>query len=136
MHITCDKGVNAAALTEGLRITSKLLKDWGMGCVELYQCISAWAAVITMEEHCLASALKESEYGWPGVFAYEVTEELGAQLRRKIKNGDLPSEQEVLERTRIQIARFCDSCDVTERDKIVSAYLEESRLYQKNKLAS
>lgn len=111
MHITSDKGVNVAALTSGVRITNKLLHTWGMGCVELYQAISEWADIVTQEEDCLSKVLAEEETGWPGVFAYEVTESVGADIRRSIKAGTVPDDEYVREWTRLAIISFCRNAE-------------------------
>ena len=111
MHITSDKGVNAIALSAGVNITNELLDKWGMGCVELYHAISEWADIVTQEEDCLSKVLAEEETGWPGVFAYEVTESVGADIRRSIEVGTVPTDECVREWTRLAIISFCRNAE-------------------------
>jgi hypothetical protein len=124
MHIENDKGVNVAALTCGLNVTDDLIKAWGQGGVELYHELSDWADIVTTEEGILAMLLEEQDEGWPGVFVYEVTEELGAHLRPIIMADDAVTKEYVLTKTRELVCTFCRSASNTER--ITAMYLRLS----------
>lgn len=108
MHITNDTLVNTAALTTAMHITDTLLDAWGQGCVELYQAIGEWAVIITEEEKHLTEALNETGECWPGVFAYEVTEDVGAGIRNAILLNNAPSADVVRKAVRTSVIRFCD----------------------------
>lgn len=108
MHITNNALTNAAAMTAAMPITDKLLEAWGAGCVELYHAIGEWAAIVTEEENLFSEALDVHEEGWPGVFAYEVTEEVGRLIRIEVLQGGCPDAKKVREWTREAIAEFCN----------------------------
>lgn len=107
MHITNNHGVNVAALTCGIRVTDKLLKRWAEGAVELYSAISEWASIVTAEEVCLSNAINATGADWGGVFAYEVTEQVGADIRRMINEGDDVTPAWIQTRTIIHIQHLC-----------------------------
>jgi hypothetical protein len=124
MHITADKGVNVAALTSALRINDKLLSQWAVGCVELYQAISDWAGAVTEEEEFLSQAIAKHEDGWPGVFAYEVAECVGTCLREHIKRDYTCTPPDVRRITRTAIVDFCHGAEHPRR--VIIAYLKLS----------
>lgn len=125
MHITNDAMVNTAALTAALDVHhGDLLARWGDGCVELYQEIGEWADVVTKEEEYLSEAIDRYDDGWPGVFAYEVTEEVGMEIRRAILAGHEVCNTRVQRKTREYIQAFCRNCD---NEGVVAYYLALSK---------
>lgn len=85
MHMT-NTLTNAVAITSGFgKFNDKVLDIWGQGCVELYTELAIVAKEVQRWEDGLARALGDD--GFPGVFAYEVSEEVGAYLCTKLKKG-------------------------------------------------
>lgn len=77
MHLTRDIGTNAAAIMWGARA-----RDLGFceaGVVEQYAEIGEAAEFLAQHEAAIGDLL---EGGFPGVFAYEVAEELGSWMDR------------------------------------------------------
>lgn len=89
MHITTDIHVTTAALTAAINPldNSDLLDKWGKGCVELYHQIGEWAAVVDKVERRVSALYAAHTGDWPGVFAYEVTENVGKVIRNAILAG-------------------------------------------------
>jgi hypothetical protein len=116
--------INTAAIAAEMRIDNPLLKAWGHGCVELYDAIGEWAEIVTEEEDHLNAVLNERDEGWPGVFAYEVTEEVGGSLRERIVANIDITDQWVRQRTRERIAHYCRSALDTQT--VIDAYLTRS----------
>uniref|UniRef100_A0AB74UMW8 Uncharacterized protein n=1 Tax=Aeromonas phage vB_AdhaP_MF TaxID=3367373 RepID=A0AB74UMW8_9CAUD len=90
MHITTDVRVTTAALAAAINPLddSPLLDVWDQGCVELYHQIGEWAGVIDKIEARVSELVEEHDGDWPGVFAYEVTENVGTAIRKAILSGD------------------------------------------------
>ena len=107
MKNTTNVAVNAIALSCAMRIDDALLDAWGHGCVELYEDIAYWADLVTAEEGHLKEALAGCNAGWPGVFAYEVTESVGADLAVLIRGGYEVMKRDVVNLTRSRVADFC-----------------------------
>lgn len=124
MHITNNALANAAAIAATININDTLLEAWGEGCVELYEQIGAWATIVTEEENLLSKALTELDEGWPGVFAYEVTEDVAVLVRKVLLDGGVPSPEQVREWVRELIIEFC-SYDWAEG--VRDAYLTASK---------
>lgn len=125
MHITNNALANAAALATAIKIDDALLEAWGEGCVELYEQIGAWATIVTEEETLLSEALDTLDEGWPGVFAYEVTEEVAVKIRGALLEGGMPGPNRVREWTRELIIKFC-SYDWAQ--EVRDAYLAASKV--------
>ena len=125
MHITNIALVNAAALATAIKIDDALLEAWGEGCVELYDQIGEWATIVTEEETLLSEALDTLDEGWPGVFAYEVTEEVAVRIRGVLLECGMPSPEQVREWTRELIINFC-SYDWAQ--EVRAAYLAASKV--------
>lgn len=107
MHITNNALTNAAAIAAAININGALIDAWGEGCVELYGQIGEWATIVTEEENLLSEALDALDDGWPGVFAYEVTEEVAVKIREALLAGDMPKPEQVREWVRELIITFC-----------------------------
>lgn len=85
-----------AFLFEGLMVSSRepdragrVLESWNQGCLELvWQCCSYLPEVWRQVE----SPWRDSAYGFPGVFEYEVISELGTMLGDHVilNDGQLP----------------------------------------------
>lgn len=125
MHITNNALANAAAIASAININDALLTAWGEGCVELYEQIGEWATIVTEEENLLSVALDTLDEGWPGVFAYEVTEEVAVKIREALLAGDMPEPKQVREWVRELIIEFC-SYDWAE--EVRDAYLAASKV--------
>lgn len=125
MHITNIALVNAAALATAIKIDDALLEAWGEGCVELYEQIGEWATIVTEEENLLSEALDTIDEGWPGVFAYEVTEEVAVKIRGVLLECGMPSPEQVREWVRELIIEFC-SYDWAK--EVRAAYLAASKV--------
>lgn len=128
--LTQDTTVNAVALTVGMHVDGKLIDAWGLGGVELYIEIGEWAAIATKEELLLTDIIEEQNGIWPGVFQYDVTEDVGAEIKINIL-GDVGFTPEwVLGRVREHIAKFCGY--IAERgDEIYASYLARSQTVEK-----
>lgn len=89
MHITTDVRVTTAALAAAINPLddSPLLDVWDQGCVELYHQIGEWAGVIDKIEDRVSELVEKYDGDWPGVFAYEVTENVGTAIRKAILEG-------------------------------------------------
>lgn len=118
MQITEDALINTAAVASAMNIDKPLLTDWGWGCVELYHAITEWAGIVTEEEAHLSAVLTELDEGWPGVFAYAVSEEVGVAVRKLIQSYAEVSHERVRSDTRLQIRQFC-----AEHPAVFDAYL-------------
>lgn len=112
-----DLLINTAAMTAAMDVHSgaELLDKWGWGCVELYQAIGEWAEIVTEEGAILWAALEEAGEEARGVFAYEVTEEVGVWIRRGIMEGQEIYHKAVREATRVLIKEFCAGQDLVLR---------------------
>ncbi|MEM0550198.1 MULTISPECIES: hypothetical protein [Aeromonas] len=130
MHTTNNATLNAVAIASSMGIDNSLLEAWGNGCVELYGFIGECATLVTQEEEYLTDALNATQEGWPGVFAYEVSEAVATKIRAAISAGDAPSDALVVEWTREQIEEFCrnetNGVDVWEAYKYRSVTLANS----------
>ncbi|AWH15390.1 hypothetical protein [Aeromonas phage 25AhydR2PP] len=89
MHITTDINVTTAALAAAINPldSSALLDTWDKGCVELYHRIGEWAEVVDKVERRVSALCAAHNGDWPGVFAYEVTENVGKVIRNAILAG-------------------------------------------------
>lgn len=125
MHITNNALANAAALAAAIHINNALLEAWGEGCVELYEQIGEWATIVTEEENLLSESLEALDEGWPGVFAYEVTEGVAVKIRGALLEGGMPSPEQVREWVRELIIEFC-SYDWWAKE-VRNAYLAASK---------
>lgn len=125
MHITNNALTNAAAIATAIKIDDALLDAWGEGCVELYEQIGEWATIVTEEETLLSEALDTLDEGWPGVFAYEVTEEVAVKIRGVLLECGMPSPEQVREWTRELIIEFCS---VSWAKEVRDAYLAASKV--------
>lgn len=125
MHITNNALANAAAIAAAININGALLDAWGEGCVELYVQIGEWATIVTEEENLLSEALEALDEGWPGVFAYEVTEEVAVKIREALLAGDMPPSKQVREWVRELIIEFCS---VSWAKEVRDAYLAASKV--------
>lgn len=125
MHITNNALANTAAIAAAININDTLLEAWGEGCVELYEQIGEWATTVTEEENLLSAALDTLDEGWPGVFAYEVTEEVAVKIRDALLGGGMPGSNRVREWVRELIIEFC-SYDWAE--EVRDAYLTASNV--------
>lgn len=119
-----DLLINTAAIASAMRIDNQLLKQWGHGCVELYDAIGEWAAIVSEEEAHLEAAIEALDDGWPGVFAYEVSEKLGWDLRQRIMTETEITQEWVRGATREQITAYCS--DSRQAGAIRDAYLTRS----------
>ncbi|MNG15378.1 hypothetical protein D3C84_992000 [compost metagenome] len=79
---------------------------------------------MTKEEEYLSEAIDRYNDGWPGVFAYEVTESVGREIRAAILAGQDVCAVRVLRETREYIQLFCQNCD---NDEVVAYYLALSK---------
>lgn len=90
-----DVSIHASSLWDGFvfrRDSDDLFHIWGMGGIELH----AQMAELAMLDVQLCDALYvTTESGFPGVYAYEVTEELGnAVALHLISTGSFPTDSE------------------------------------------
>ena len=86
-----DSAAHASSLWAGMVFPNReeaILEAWGQGCLELHYAM----ADIAISDAELRDTLYDSlSNGFPGVYMYEVTEELGAFVGRHIcAHGDLP----------------------------------------------
>lgn len=75
MHLTRDIGTNAAAIMAGM--AGRDFAECECGVVEQYAMIGKAAEFLAQHEAAIGDLL---EGGFPGVFAYEVAEELGSWM--------------------------------------------------------
>lgn len=99
--------VNTAAMAAALNVDDDLLYAWSDPVVGLYQKIGEWATIVTEEETILEQAMREHDEEWPGVFAYEVTEEVGRKIRASIVDGTIPDGPQVRAWVRTIIGEYC-----------------------------
>ncbi|UAK70916.1 hypothetical protein [Aeromonas enteropelogenes] len=92
--------------------------------MELYEQIGAWATIVTEEENLLSEALDTLDEGWPGVFAYEVTEEVAVKIRDALLGGGMPGSNRVRDWTRELITEFCRE---DESGEVLKTYLAASK---------
>ncbi|AEZ65042.1 hypothetical protein F401_gp17 [Aeromonas phage phiAS7] len=120
MHIMTDVLVTAAALAAAINPLddSPLLDVWDQGCVELYHQIGEWAGVIDKIEAKVSELVEKHDGDWPGVFAYEVTENVGTAIRAAILEGkgDEISEQWVQSAALALAVKFCGECPVIKEE--------------------
>lgn len=97
--------LQASFLTVGMMAGCKpdtLYELWGQGALELHDALCQYAETIST----LNEALSE-HYAFPGVFEYEVTEELGAWFGCVLeREGDMPSSPRVHGQLALLATRF------------------------------
>ncbi|MFZ5757917.1 MAG: hypothetical protein ACOY3X_13505 [Pseudomonadota bacterium] len=101
-----------AFLFEGLMVSSRepdrgrrVLDAWNQGCLELiWQCCTYLPEVWRQVE----LRWRDSAYGFPGVFEYEVISELGTMLGEHVilNDGQLPDVEKARTLIRVLIADF------------------------------
>jgi len=96
MHITTDTLTSAVAITVGMMIgPHDKVFDWaadnGWGGVELYSEIGELAALSYTLANAVADCPDFKYDGFPGVYAYEVDEELGEWLAKAMREKTLPT---------------------------------------------
>lgn len=86
--MSTELAMNAAAMGAVMFNGVDIISHLEEGCADrLYLSISEWSATVTEEQRLLSDVLAEANEDWPGVFIYEVTEEVGAFLRGVIVAG-------------------------------------------------